>query len=315
MAQAPFATQPQQTGAAIAYRNTREGFIADAVAPIEPVPAELFEWDEHTIDELYTTVDDRVGRLSQPNQVTWSSVRREGRTEDHALDVPVPQKDIDNARDQKSPIDPLTWAVEVGMELSMLNREKRVASLACDLKTVPAAQRDTLSGTDQWNDANNTNVIDKIMEMLDAPLLRPNIAVLGQQTWTGLRTNPVIVEAVVGTGASKGTASRQAVAELFELDEIIVGRSWANTANAGQTASYARLWGKHAAFLHRNPLARTQGIMPTFMITARYGTPFSGTIEDPDMGAKGGVRVRTGECVKELVISNLCGSFLQNAVA
>ena len=75
-----------------------------------------------------------------------------------------------------------------------------------------------------------------------------------------------------------------------------------------------RLWGKHAAFLHRNMMADTDfGV--TFGMTAQFGDRVAGVIEDSDIGMRGGVRVRSGESVKELVTANDLGYFFQNAVA
>lgn len=140
--------------------------------------------------------------------------------------------------------------------------------------------------------------------------------VVSQPVWTKLRTHPEIVEAIYGTGAARGVTTREAVAALLELDKILVGVGWANTARPGQAPSFERVWGKHAALHQINPLAQLRGaIVPTFMLTAEFGTRQAGIITDPDMGADGGVRVRAKEKVKEVVISDLAGYFFQNAVA
>ncbi|MEC4804763.1 MAG: phage capsid protein [Jaaginema sp. PMC 1079.18] len=312
MAKSPYTIDPELTGIAIAYRNAPSDYIADSIAPIRSVGKEIFEWDKYTLEEMYTIPDTKVGRMSAPNQVTFSSTREQDSTVDYGLDSPVPQKDIDNADANQNP---LGHATEGVMELVRLDREKRVADKTFDLNTYLAAQRTTLSGTSQWSDA-TSDPITAISDALDVALMRPNIMVLGQAAWTGLRRNPKIVEACVATGANQGLVGRAAVAELFELDEILVGRSFQNVAKPGQTASFTRLWGKHCALIHRSPLAQLTGsMMPTFMMTARFGTPMAGTISEPDMGLKGGVRIRAGESCKEMVISQLCGYFFQNVVA
>ncbi|EHF7717022.1 phage capsid protein, partial [Salmonella enterica] len=61
-------------------------------------------------------------------------------------------------------------------------------------------------------------------------------------------------------------------------------------------------------------LADTQGGV-TFGFTAQFGSRVSGSIPDPDMGMRGGQRVRVGESVRELIVAQDCGYFFQNAVS
>jgi hypothetical protein len=53
----------------------------------------------------------------------------------------------------------------------------------------------------------------------------------------------------------------------------------------------------------------------SFGYTAQFGPVLAGTILDPDMGMRGGERVRSGESVKELITANDLGYFVQNAIA
>ncbi len=108
--------------------------------------------------------------------------------------------------------------------------------------------------------------------------------------------------------------SRQALAQLFELEEVLVGEGWLNTAKKGQAATFARVWGKHCSLIYRDRLAdANRGV--TFGFTAEFGTRVAGSIPDPNIGLRGGQNVRVGESVKELVTANDLGYFVQNAVA
>lgn len=141
--------------------------------------------------------------------------------------------------------------------------------------------------------------------------------------WRVFRQHPKVVESIKSTGAggsvAQGVVMREAVAELFELDEVLVGesRGKALPQNISAAASVpSRLWGKHCALITADPLARlTLTNRPTFMMTAQHGTKVAGRIMDPDMGMRGGYRVRAGEEVKEIVISKECAYFFENAFA
>lgn len=149
---------------------------------------------------------------------------------------------------------------------------------------------------------------------MDVPLVRPNKLVIGQLAWTQLRMHPKLVQAIGHSAQTAGYASLQQIAELLELQEIIVGRSFYNTAKKGQTPVYARAWGKHCSLLHIDSLAAQLG-QPTFGWTAQWGTKIAGVIPEPKAGLRGGERVRSGESVKEVIVSQDAGYFFQNCVA
>ena len=126
--------------------------------------------------------------------------------------------------------------------------------------------------------------------------------------------HPKLCKAIFKNNTDAGVISRQAFADLFELDEVLVGDGWINTAKEGQAPSMQRIWGKHASFMHRNMNADTQfGI--TYGFTARWGGRIGGLIEDPDMGLRGGKRARAGESVVELITANDLAYGFFNAVA
>lgn len=323
MAQAPFVVQPQLTAITLAYRNAR--FIADDAMPRLPVSSKNFKWSQYTLADGFTIPDTRVGRKSKPNEIDWTASEQTSSVADYALDDAIPNDDIEMAASASrvagvQAIDPRMRSTELLTDLVALDREKRVADLLFTLGTYPAANRATLSGTSQWSDKTNSDPITAMLNALDIPMYRPNILVLGQAVWTQLRQHPKVTAAVYPAGGNAiGGASpigRAALAELLEVDEVIVGQGWYNSAKPGQAASMVRLWGKHAAFLYRAPVMAAPETTMTFGFTAQYGTRIAGTVEnDPNIGMRGGERVRVGESVKEVVAASDVAYFFQNAVA
>ena len=124
----------------------------------------------------------------------------------------------------------------------------------------------------------------------------------------------VIFPIVHGTLGEDGLVPLDFLRGLLELDEIVVGSAFVNIARPGQKPVLVRAWANHAAFIYRNLLADTQGGV-TFGFTAQFGSRVSGSIPDPDMGMRGGQRVRVGESVRELIVAQDCGYFFQNAVS
>lgn len=308
MNKAPFPIDPALTAIAIAYRNNR--MIADQVLPRVPVGLQAFKYLKHDLREGFTVPSTLVGRKSAPNRVEFSATEETSSTEDHALDAPVPQADIDNA---PANFNPLGNAVEQTANLIALDREARCSSTVFSNGSYAAGNRTTLSGTSQWSDG-TSNPVPVITDALDSVVMRPNIGVLGRRTSTWLRRHPKVVKAYNGTLGDEGMVPMQFLADLLELEAIFVGEARLNIARPGQAANLVRAWGPHAAFIYRDRLANANS-GTTFGFTAQWGDRISGSQFDGDIGMRGGQRVRVGESVKELITAPDLGYFFENAVA
>jgi hypothetical protein len=312
MPNAPFPIQQELTAITIAYRNST--YVADEVAPRVPVGRQEYKLTTYPISETFALPSTLVGRKGRPGEVDLTATEGTHSTKDYGLEDPIPQADIDNAAPNRNP---RARAVMQLTDYIMLDREKRVADLVFAAGAYASSNKTQLSGTSQWSDFTNGDPIGVLSAGIDACLVRPNRLVLGRAVWTKLRMHPKIVQAVVSSGgssATNGMVSRQQFADLFELEQVVVGESWVNTAKKGQTASLSRVWGKHALLYYFNPLADTQGGM-TFALTAQWGERVSGERPDPDIGLRGGTRVRVGESVNEHIIAPLAAYFVQDAVA
>lgn len=316
----PFVVDSSLTAIAIRYANPAVSLIADKVLPRVPVGGEKFKWLQYALADGFTVPNTAVGRKGRPNQVEFSATEVISAVDDYVLDDMLPQTDLDAAAALRaqglSIYDPESRAVEGLTDLILLDREIRVANMVFAAATYDAGRQVTLSGTSQFSDYVNSSPIDAINAGLDATLVfRPNKMVIGRPAWTKLRAHPHIVNAVKGASTGRGNATKEEVAELFELDEVIVGEAFLNTARKGQTVSMNRVWGKHISLLHINPLAGPEGNQASFGWSAQFGTRRSGRIPDPNVGIDGGQAVRVGERIKEIVAAPSVGYFIQNAVA
>lgn len=319
MAQAPFVIQPRLTAITLAYRN--EKLISDDVLPRIPVESEVFKYSAYTKADAFTVPDTRVGRKSQVNEIDWSATETTNTTKDYGLEDAIPYYDVLAAQAaQKAqgvmPIDPQARSTELLTDLIALDREIRVSKLVFNPASYVAANVQTLSGTSQWSDFVNSDPIGAILSAMDTMLIRPNVMVIGRQGWTKLMTNPKLVKAYNGTTGDTGVVPKQFVANLFELDDIIVGEGWINTAKKGQTPNLQRAWGKNCALIYKSPLLASPTGTMSFGFTAQWGERIAGVIEqDPSIGLRGGTRVRVGESVQEVITASDVGYYFQNVVA
>lgn len=308
MSNAPFPITPELTAVALAYRNAR--LIADEVLPRTPVGTQEFKYLKYALEDGFTIPDTKVGRKGRPNEVEFGATEATSATQDYGLDDVIPDNDIRNA-----PVnhDPVSRATEMLTDLVLLDREKRVSDLVFDAAQYATGNKITLSGTSQFNDFANSDPVKVIMDGLDACIMRPNVMTIGRAVYSVLVRNPKIVKAYHGNSGDTGIVPGSFLAELFELEAVYVGEAFLNTAKKGQTPTVSRVWGKHIALIYRDRLAGPQG-GTTFGFTAEWGNRVSGQRPE-DVGLRGGVRVRVGESVKELLTANDLGYFIQNAIA
>jgi hypothetical protein len=311
---APFPTDPVLTGIVIAYKNP--AYIADQVLPRVPVGAMEFRYLKYAKGDAFTLPETKVGRRSRPNTTEFGATEEAGFCAGYGLDAEIPRSDVDGAARQRAQFggnyDPVNHHTMMNRDLIMLGREKRTADLVFTAGNYPAGNKVTLAGNDRWsiNDPASDPIQD-IESAKDAMIMTPNIGVIGRKAWRYLKTHPVINKALNRDAGDKGIATRRAVADLFELQDIYIGESFVNTAKRGQAEALARVWGPHMALLYINPNANNEAGI-TFGFTAQSGGPIAGQWEDKDIGLEGGVRTRTGENVKELISAADCGYLITN---
>lgn len=319
MATAPFVIIPSLAAIAIGYPQGK--LIADQALPRVSVMTQAFRMLKYDQGDQFRSVDTTVGRRSAPNVIEWSSSELTALCVDQGLDVPVPNADI-LAWEQATAAGPgfVSQANPVARNTKLLTqtvlnrREVRAANLLFGAGSYAGSNVLPLSGTSQWSDYTNSDPLKAILTAMDSMLVRPNIGVLGRQTATGLRSHPKMVKAYFGTAGDTGIVPLAFLRDLLELDDLLVGDGYVNTALPGLPPVNTRVWGKHAAFYYRDMQADTQGGV-TFGFTAQWGDRIAGTIIDPDIGLRGGERVRVGESVVELITANDLGYLFQNAVA
>ena len=315
LASAPFETQSRLTQIAMTERPA--DFIADEVLP-RITTAFKFSYTKGQNDDQLNIPETRASRAGALNEVEFGAQLADGSCEDHGLMTYVPHRDIREAQVQGGAWDPVAQASTGLTGLMHLDREQRAADLVFGVANYPAANSTVLQGSGQWSHE-DSDPIAAILEAMDLSVTRPNTLVLGQTVWTKLRTHARIVEAVRGTGAgaaAAGIVMRRSVADLFELDRILIGAAWHQSNRRGQAAQYARLWGSHAALLHVRKPSGTRDMMPTWGFTAQAMALEVATSEEPSRGIGRGSRaVKVSECIREIVSWNSAGYLWRDAVA
>lgn len=224
------------------YKNGE--FIADQLATIIPVDEEKGFYYIYG-REVFTPEDDYLADRARANAVDHEFTQADYRVHDHALNHDVSWKQRDAAARNNHPVRPYQRAVTVIGQKLALGREIAIANMV--RSTTNVAQNVTLSGTSQWNDYSGTsnpmtNIATGRNEIREAVGALPNLAVIPYAVWEKLRFHPTLINLMAITGLRRLT--REIVAELFDVERIIVPTSIYNTANPGQAFASADVWGK-----------------------------------------------------------------------
>ena len=307
---APFVTQPELTAIAIAYMQRPGDFIADLVLPrVNPIGKREFKYSVYGL-ESYGRPNTRVGRTGRPNEVSWASQEKTAAVEDFALDDPVPQDDIDQGR--KDGVNVTGLSTEYILSLIRLDRECRVASLVQDAANYDAGNVQTREGG-QGLDNDEVDAEEIIVDLLEKPMVRPNIGIMSSSVWGKVSRNALLVKAIKGQLTGKKITPEDFCTH-FELETLLIGQSRKNRVIKGKAPILERVWGPHIAFHYRDLAASAQrGV--TWGLTVPYGTAIAGATPDGNIGMRGGVRVRAGESLKEVVLAPGAGCLIKNAIA
>ena len=318
MARFPFQADPALTALTISYRNPENAYIADSFLPRTPVGGERFGWTRYPVGQAVTVPETRVGRTGVVTRVEFQSTRETSEVVDYGLETPIPQTDVDEAAALRARglgiVDPESDATLTLTDLMLVDREVRVAAIGQNPANYAPGHAVTLPSLSMFDDYVHSDPIATIQGAIKSHRFFPyNTMTMGYATFVALQSHPKIVNAVKGNVTGSGIVNQEELRQLFGMNKLLVGRGFVNTARLGQLPVLTRVWGEMLALTYVNPGANTQN-PTTFGMTAQFGTRIAGSIPDPDIGIRGGMKVRVGEQVRELVTAPDAGYLIQGTV-
>lgn len=295
----------------VQYRN--EEMIWRDIMPEVKVNKRSDLFWKYAKDNQFRNYDDKIGPRSMANEIDFAVSTDNYSVKDHALSDWVGQEEIDNADSPLAPESDSNDQINASLDLA---QELRVAALAFAAATYPSGNKVTLAGATQWTGASD-NPIKDVQDAVEGCFVRANTLVFGIDAWLVFRRLPEIldaVKAIAGTSLAGGLATPSAVANLFEVDRVIIGRGRYISTKEGQTSTFARIWGKHMAALHVKAGEigiRSVTFGKTFVETKRMTMRSF----DEKRGLKGAHYIKTGWNSDEKIVASDLGYFIENAVA
>ena len=162
-------------------------------------------------------------------------------------------------------------AAERSRDAVLRNHNQRVIDLALAIANTNAA------GT-AWTDTANSTPIANVrtakLAVRDRAGVIPNVMVIDYERFEFLKDNAEIIDRIKYSGRDdpkRRSLTADALAAVFDLDEVIISGSVKNTANEGQESStLASMWDKTKALLFVRTTSRNLK-MPQFMRTFHWG--------------------------------------------
>jgi hypothetical protein len=189
--------------------------------------------------------------------------------DDHALEAVIADEERDNA---DPAIQPDIDKTEFLTDKILLNKEVALANTIATA-TLPGA---TLSGTSQWSDYTNSDPVaaveDQKATIQKAVQQIPNTLVLPYDVYRKVRLHPKVTDKVLNV--QTGIVGPDILADVFDVEQVLVPRGLKNTAAPGQAPSLSYIWGKNAFLCYVPPRAglKTVGLAYTFQWAAAPGS-------------------------------------------
>jgi len=251
---------------AIDYQNQPQ-YIAGMIAPVVDVPNISGSIPEFSRRDRMSTTDDLRAPGTEANIIRREVSSDSFFCKNRALKYPVTLEDKANA-------DPIyvqklfNGAAEFLSGKLALNWENRVA-----LQTTSGSNVGSYSAVSSaWTDYNNSDplndVLTRIDQVQDLTGTKPNKVVFGDKAWRNFRRNATVRNLIFGTNNGGGYASRMQVAELLDVEEVLVGGAYKDTANRQQTESLEQIWGDNVLVLYAPPAPSIY--VPSFIYTFRW---------------------------------------------
>jgi hypothetical protein len=245
---------PVLSNLSVATWQDAKGFIADKVFPT--VPVEVQSGQYYVLDDANLNRDTAERRADASESAGDSFV-----LSDDAYNATVfaLHKDVGDqlqSNYKNVPGTPFQSASKFLVNKMRLRQEVQFAAdfMAAGVWGLDEEGVSVSPSTDeflQWNVSGSDPIADveRWKEQVSAAGFDANVMAIGKPLWTALKNHPDIIDRYKYTsGGAK--VSLEAIADLFDLERIVVGRAIRNTAKRGQPATNVSVIGNSALLVY-----------------------------------------------------------------
>ncbi len=312
------ATSLVLTNTSLAYKNEQAMYIHEQIAPAVPVIKQTAKIYSYGADNLriVNTIRSKGGKS---NGIDWSvSKASVYDLEDHALHDYIAEEDYEN---EEKPIDAKIDTTETLTDVLMIAKEYALAQSL--QSTSIMTNNTTLTGTDQWNDYDNSDPIGDITTgieaVYDATGKVPNTIIIARDSWIKLLYHPKIKDMFPGASAITADILMKGIGRIFpDITKVLVGNVQYNNSNKGGSLSLARVWSKTClvAFIEPTPKKKSQTLAYTFQHKKPRTVDFiSQSSGDVDLKKRKSDFVQVSDKYDQVLINVNCAYLLKSCIA
>lgn len=253
----------------VAIDHRPQEMIADLLCPIVGTPNISGQIPIFNVADKRRTENDHRAPGTEARRIHRNVSSDSFLCINHALMTDVPIESLNNA-------DPIyvqklfNGGAEYLKDILMLNWEVRVANQVNSTSNVGSSAAVSSSWTDLSNSDPLTDMNTVIDNVQDTTGVRPNRVTFGLTAWRNFRRNNTVRNLIFGTNNGGGYVSRQQVADLLEIEHVLVGGAYQNTAAEGQSESLSKVWNNNVlvSYAPNNPSIYD----PSYMYAFRWST-------------------------------------------
>lgn len=300
--------------------SERAGYIATQVLPVMSVASQAGNFGKIPLEELLQQRETRRASGSGYARSNWRFEKATYATEEHGAEEPIDDRE---ARMYAEYFDAEQVSTMRAFSAVLRNAEQRVADAVFNSTTWTGAAL-TTGVTKEWDKNHKTDAVpiqdveEAVNKVYDGSGLWPNALIINRKVFRNLRNLDQIIDRIESSGA--GNAAKpsditpQMLAQVFDLDFVIVAGTSKNGANEGQSASPQQIWSSEYAMVCRVGTSndmREACIGRTFHWSAD-GSSVGGTVESyRDEVVRGNV-IRVRHDVDEVILYPQAGHLLSN---
>lgn len=240
------------TNISIAFMQDARNFVADRVFPNIPVAKQSDLYFTYPRGMFLRSEMKKRAPASESAGIDYKVSNANYFAEVYALHHDIPDQRRSNT---DNPLQPDREATELLSLQALIHREKAWATnyFAAGVwanDPTPSTLWDAASGSDPLGD-----IETGIETMGESTGFEPNKGVMGRPVWGVLKNHADIVDRIKYGQTAPGAAkvSLMALAQLIEINEVMVSRAIENTAAEGATDVFAYIAGKHFLLTYAAP--------------------------------------------------------------
>ena len=259
------------TNIAMAYQPKNN--FGELIAPIVTVQKQSDSYYIFSIAEAYAIEDDKRAPGTEANRITRSVSSGTYFCKNYALKDNIPYEDIKNAdvgillmeraaraqyiKDKLY----LNWNYRVGLQCSSGSNVGSYSGVASNWSDGATGKSDPYTDIE--------TAIENVVGVVGSDY-RPNRIIFGATAWKLYRHHADIRTLIYGDGAGANgrIVTKEQVAALHEVDQIIVANPMYNSAQEGQTASLSYVWNT-SVLVYYAPMQASKE-KPSFMYSFRW---------------------------------------------